>query len=146
MSSLKLGTQCNAPDYQLLNESLITIVESSQNKLELMLPYRNNLGWLRDTIQLGSNFNPLVNQNRGFHWTVCRQLKCRMHKHKIWQNYEIDLRSVNPIHRIQENWIITVCYRSWSCYESSVNLIRGNSIELILNYIEITNQIEVSFD
>ena len=32
-----------------------------------ILQYRNNLGQLRDTIQLSSNFNSLINQSKGFH-------------------------------------------------------------------------------
>ena len=67
-----------------IHSGLIMIVESSQNKLGFQqLCSIGNLGQLRDTIQFGSNFNPLINQNKGFHETVCRQLKCRVQKHKI---------------------------------------------------------------
>ena len=51
---------------------------------------------------------------------------------------------MNPIHQIQAIRIIIVRYKWWSYWESLVNVISGDPIELIPKFIKMTNQIEIS--
>ena len=46
-----------------------------QIKLGLILQYKNNLGWLRDTIQFGSDFNLLINSRGDFNKQFVGNLK-----------------------------------------------------------------------
>ena len=56
-----------------------------QIKLGLILQYKNNLGWLRDTIQFGSDFNLLINSRGDFNkqfvgnWKKCKNTQTKLH-------------------------------------------------------------------